>query len=302
MAIHVKQIIRKFVGDRSYYSWRARYNVRKFERQAKPHLFVHQMGKVGSSSVVHSLKAAEIEKKMVLHWTHFLSDQGLDFLEKLYGEGYGGWSQFPTNIKAHLQRSRALNQGIRRWQQAGQRSKVITLIRDPLRVNLSGFFQNYTWWPKKLLGQSQQRTPGYLEALTEQFFRAYPHKVPLVWFDQEIKDVFGIDVFAQPFDPIQGYQHYHGQYADLLVIKLEALDRCGKAAISNFLGLDNFVLQKANVADDKWYAALYKEFVEQITIPPAYLEQIYGAKLATHFYSAEELTQFRAKWLVTVEK
>jgi len=300
MTINVKHFLRQFVGDRSYYRWRARYNLHKFDRQAKTHLFVHQMGKVGSSSVVHSLKLAGIEQKMVVHWTHFLSDQGLNFLEGLYSDGYGGWNHFPTNIKSHLQRSRALNQGLKNWQQAGKRSKVITLIRDPLRVNLSGFFQNYAWWPAKLLEQSQQHRPGYLAALTKQFFEAYPHEVPLVWFDQEIKDVFGIDVFAHQFAQAQGYQLYYGQHTDLLVIKLEALDHCAKQAINEFLELDNFVLQRANVAEDKWYAGLYKEFTENISIPSIYLDRIYTAKLATHFYSSEELAQFRAKWNVTL--
>lgn len=296
MTLNVKSLLRQLVGERNYYSWRAQYNLRKFDHQAKPHLFVHQMGKVGSSSIVHSLKVAGIEKQMVLHWTHFLSDSGLDFLEKLYSEGYGGWNNFPPNIKSHLERSRALRESIKRWQQIGKRSKVITLIRDPMRLNVSGFFQNYAWWPATLLEQCQRQTPGYLTALAQHFFASYPHEVSLTWFDQEIKGVFGIDVFAQAFAQTQGYRHYKGEHADLLVIKLEALDHCAKQAIDSFLATDNFVLHRANTAEQKWYATAYQEFTQSVAIPATYLDQIYGSKFATYFYTVDEIAQFRAKW------
>jgi len=43
--------------------------------------------------------------------------------------------------------------------------------------------------------------------------------VPLEGFDSEMMPVFGMDIFSMSFDPSKGYQVYHKNLADLLLIR-----------------------------------------------------------------------------------
>jgi hypothetical protein len=72
--------------------------------------------------------------------------------------------------------------------------------------------------------------------------------------------------------------------------------RCSQEAFSAFLGFDRFSLESANVAEDKVLAQLYREFKQAIVIPDAYFEKMYSSRLARHFYSAEEIDEFRDRW------
>jgi hypothetical protein len=52
----------------------------------------------------------------------------------------------------------------------------------------------------------------------------------------------------------------------------------------------------ANVAEGKALAQLYREFNRAIVIPDAYFEKMYSSRLARHFYSAEEIDEFKNRW------
>src|SRR4029078_5438744 len=119
----------------------------------------------------------------------------------------------------------------------GRRIKVITLIRDPIATNLSGYFYNCIALPGQLREAAQQGKPGVMEQLAENFLAQYPHDVPVTWFDMEMKDVFAIDVFAAPFPKEQGYQIYRSEWADLLLFKLDQLNECAEVAFSSFMNL-----------------------------------------------------------------
>jgi hypothetical protein len=50
------------------------------------------------------------------------------------------------------------------------------------------------------------------------------------------------------------------------------------------------------VAEGKALAQLYREFNRAIVIPDAYFEKMYSSRLARHFYSAEEIDEFKNRW------
>ena len=217
-------------------------------------------------------------------------------LDQLYMAGYGGWQNCPPNIKGHLSKSYVLSQKIAQWYNPQRRCKVISLVRDPVALNVSGFFQNYRWWPAALIAQCKHKEPGYQHALLQHFLTSYAHDVPLTWFDLDLQPVFKIDVFATPFSVAAGYQTYQSDFADLLLLRLEDLNRCAAVAFPPFLGVDNFAIVRANEADAKWYATAYREFTQTVALPESYLDRIYNSKFAMHFYAEEELQAFRRKW------
>ena len=90
-----------------------------------------------------------------------------------------------------------------------------------------------------------------IKELIELFLEKYPHKVPLTWFDSEMKSVFGIDVFSSDFPKSRGYKIYKEEHADLLLMRSEDINKCVSEAFKEFLDINNFTLVNANTSSEK---------------------------------------------------
>ena len=119
---------------------------------------------------------------------------------------------------------------------------------------------------------------------------------PLTWFDDELKAVFGIDVYDAPFPHEKGYCMYSSDYCDALVMRLEDLDDCYRPAIEQLTGMDVTRLKSENTASQKVYADIYKTFKRNLKLPEDLLNRVYASKYATHFYTPEEIGQFKKRW------
>ena len=287
-----KRLVVSIIGEDRYMKQRAARQIAR----GKPLLLVHTMGKVGSTSVAASLKSRGIKRAMTMYQPHFLSEEGIDFAEKLAISRAGSWENLTKKGRAGYLRNRLLNQELRRLRESGGRVKVITMVRDPLATNLSGLFHNYRWWPAELKAQCDPPTADCLAAVESYFLDQYTHDVPDTWFDMEVKSLYGVDVFAEPFDPERGYAIYRNDFADVLLIKLEKLNACAADAMRDFLGIEDFRLEETNVAEDKEYAAIYQAFRKQIALPDSYLDRMYDSRVARRFYSPDEIAAFRRKW------
>ena len=291
-----KQTFIAVLGEDRFLSARAARHLRRRRRQGQGLLLVHTMGKVGSTTISASLRQQGIRRKMLMFQPHFISEEGRAFAETLATEGVGGWEHLAKKERSGFLRNRLLFDELARMRVAGERVKVITLVRDPVATNVSGLFHNHLWWPAALKAQCTAGAPGCLDALGSYFLDSYPHDVPETWFDMEVRALFGVDVYAQPFDPARGYAVYHSDTADVLLLKLEMLNQAAPAAVRDFLGLSAFELVESNTAEDKSYADLYKAFRRELRLPDAYLDRVYGSRFAHHFYSPAELDAFRRKW------
>jgi hypothetical protein len=291
-----KRLLIAAMGEERFYALRAKRSFRQAEKQGLETLFIHQMGKVGSTAIVSSLHACGYPQQAKIIQTHFLSPQGRSFVENLEIEGQGGWNNLPARTKNFLVFSRVVGQMLQDGYLQDHRSNVITLVRDPVATNLSGFFHNYLWWPPDLEQQSRARTGDYLSQLNQRFMHSYPHDVPLTWFDLEMKPLFGIDVYAAEFPKESGYKIYHGEHANLLLLKLEKLKDCAREAFNEFLGINDFRLERANEASDKWYADLYQEFKREVSLPESYLDRLYESPYMEHFHTTAEIEALRKKW------
>ena len=122
------------------------------------------------------------------------------------------------------------------------------------------------------------------------------HDSPLVFFDQELKKIFGIDVFANEFLKSKGYEIYENEKAHVLLIRLEDLNACIKKAFKDFLNIDDFTLDNTNIGAEKVYAPIYKKFKETVVMPHSYLDKFYNSTYVRHFYDEAEIQKFRDKW------
>jgi hypothetical protein len=246
------------------------------------------MPKTGSISVfntLRSLKGAE----MLFH-AHFLSD--------------GDFKQFQENIQKNINdrdSTKALDKiiSIRSFMKTSKNKqwKIVTLVRDPIQRDLSHFFYSL---PKEFpnLNYKADLNTSLFRWLKNLFYHKQDSYYELIstWFDHQIKKVFGIDVYDYSFPTENGYTIIKGERAEVLIIRLEDLNRCCKEAFREFFKIDDCVLINDNLAKEKIYASLYDKFQKRINFPEKFIEKMYSVKYIKHFYSEREINRFKKKW------
>lgn len=251
-------------------------------------ILVHQMGKVGSTSVVSSLDALDLGRP--IYKTHYLNPETV---QRLWAEkvSYSG-----RPIKPHYLANRYLGELIAEQGTAGKNWKVISLVREPVSGNISRMFQSINdYFPNFRKGWENGSID--VQDLIDAFFDDFPHHDwCLNWFDLEMQPVFGIDVYAFPFPMEKGYQVIEEDGVDLLLLKLEDLNNCAASAFKEFLHIDDFELSGDNVANAKSYQEAYRQFKKTIVFPTDYLDRLLDSKYTRHFYIDQEIEAIKAKW------
>ncbi len=278
---------RRYATARAYY----RRELRRTKGRAAKQLLVYTMGKVGSTALTASLKAARPE--MGVFHIHALTRRELQFAEKVFR---ANWRSRSGNPHALWQSEYLLEVGAApgdgKW-------NVVTIIRDPVARNLSACFEimdtqlgfGYRDRAKRV---SSEELLAQIDGL---FWSEYPdHDVPLEWLDKQVGRVLGIDVYASDFPRERGYEIYEGGSARLLLVKLSKLNACIGTAMESFLGLADFQIQERNVGAEKYYSETYRAFLDAVRIPDSYLDRMYSSRYSRHFYTAAELEAFRARW------
>jgi hypothetical protein len=268
------------------------FQVRLAELRGRESVVVYQMGKVGSSTLVASLHA--LHKKLQIHHVHTLTEKGIADAEAIYRQ-IARQSQSSTVARArHLLSSRYLRQRMRRQIQ-GKKWKVITLVREPIARNVSSFFQIIDYPLPNFMARYHAGELD-METVSNTFLTKFDHKQVLHWFETELRQALGINVFASEFPKERGYQIYQGDTCELLLIKLEKLNECACDAFRDFLGVDHFELVRTNVADDKEYAGAYRQLKEHLILPDSYVQEMYSSPTMQHFYSQAEIAAFATQW------
>ncbi|TFH88164.1 hypothetical protein EQG41_04475 [Billgrantia azerbaijanica] len=239
---------------------RHRLVVARRARRGVP-VLIYQMGKVGSSSLYASL--SEQYTGLTVHTHDFRSNHADYRVRWLY----------------------------RRTITKGQRLKVITLTREPVSRNVSAFFQNF----QRLVGVATEEVDMTTEELRTAFLARYPHELPLTWFDDNILECFGINVFAQAF-PKEGIARHVKDNIDILIMRSEIDDDAKSEAVRNFLGLTGFRLRNVNISAQKPYGEMYGRFVKEVRLPPGYIENMCASRYFRHFYGVDVRREVEKKW------
>lgn len=225
-----------------------------------PPILVYQMGKVGSSSVYFSLKKAY--SGVVLHTHELSADHENPLIRRLY-----------------------------RWVVEQKHPVyVISLTREPMIKNVSGFFHNY----ERYMGE-RYSPHADLERVRDAFLDRYVHDNVLTWFDDHILRNFGLDVFQTAF-PSSGILEMCHEQLRLLILRSELADPEKEQAIQAFLGLGSFRLKNRNIGAKKYYADLYRDFVGSVTLPEEYRNRMAHSKYYQHFYDAESIEAECRRW------
>lgn len=208
--------------------------------------------------------------------------------------------------------------------------KIITGIREPISRDLAAMFQNsdIDLWPYHqfnsnifwlygdFLGDERgwlnhsdimKRTPRWEKNLENAFFDLSNAIIEyrldeFSWFSYEIKRVFGINVFQEPFDKEKGYGIIRKENVEILIYKLESLDTL-ECIIGEFLGEDEFQLKRKNVSEKKIYNTAYHELKKVLRISKKYFQYYYKDNSAySHFYTDDEINYYRKIWEVYIDE
>jgi hypothetical protein len=255
-------------------------------------VLVYQMGRVGSRSIQVSLEQLfnNSQSPRSIYRAHWLNN--FDVLEQRAKIDLVDSSQFGMSIKY----ARETLQPILQQVQCLQKFKIVSIVRDPVARNVSTFFYSLD----EFIPDWEDRT--IRNSLTvDDLHNIFVSKRSFVlsalnWFDEQMMPVFDIDVYAIPFPKEKGYKIYSSAKADLLLLRLEDLQRCTGEAFREFLNIENFELLKINSGEERKTGNLYKLFNTK-PLSSEYVHWTYNSQLARHFYTADELKTFTRSWV-----
>lgn len=248
-------------------------------------IFIYQMGKVGSTSLEKSIKNS-------VHWHSFYPF----FNRRIYNSSYNK-IKLPTRIVAPVEYFMIRNL-FKMKVKSGNKLKIITLVREPISRNISFLFQFAPIFLYKIYFEKGNRAnvDKTLELLEEEFYERLWHTSANEWFDQDFKEVTGIDIFDHDFDQTKGYAVIEENNISVLVLKMEQLNE-NIEVIGEFIGDDHFEIVRDNMGSEKWYADLYRTFKKNFRPKEDYVDALYQSRYMKHFYSPQEIQAFRRKWL-----
>jgi putative capsular polysaccharide synthesis protein len=253
-------------------------------------IVVFTMGKTGSTAIARAVSQATGER---VFQVFRLDAADLAAAERRYRAANRearragrAASSVPFPGALHLWESEFL---LRHMPTPETRWDVITTVREPVAQAVSAFFHG-------------SRRRGVLQdgsnvaELTERMLAEHWLGMPMRWFEREFLPGLGVDVFAHPFVPAIGFALIETPAVRVLLARQENLDGAPEA-LRDFFRLPAAVpIARRNEAESKDYAASYRAFLRDVRLPESVLESAYATSYSRHFYAADELAEFRARW------
>jgi hypothetical protein len=259
------------------------------ERALQP-IIIFQPGRVDSLNIHASLqkKYAELGVSVPIYHAHILEniDKRLEYLSKNKRTSANSVKKLSESAEI---RKRIKNNPKQVW-------NVINLVQEPVAIKVRTLFQvlheYIPDWQKRLKMNelSMDELDDILYNKQDLGTRGLE-----AWYDNQIKSLWGIDIFIESFSRENGYQIYRRENVNLIVLRLEDLDRVAGKAFEEFLGIKDFRIINVNVEGQKAYADLYQKFKQRL-LPASYVDEVYKTRFARHFYTESEIMEFRQKW------
>ena len=248
-------------------------------------ILIFQMGKVGSTSVLKSIKRSLQEQEGEYRSKYTLVHEHRIFLADFYLAR--GFYKFITVWRAWL----------------GLPIKIVCPIREPIARDVSGFFfMNARSFVNSDLEEMKEwfltaSKPGSKpKHRTEIGFRP---KYIRNWFDEQFKPLTHIDVYKKPFPIDRKWQTYKRGFTQVLLYRSD-LERSEQAKlVSRFLGIKLDEIKLQNTSRDMGYAKHYSQFRESVKLPEEYIRRMHDSRFAQHFWSPQELKKAADKWRAT---
>lgn len=259
-----------------------------------PPVLVYQMGKVGSTSVWETLTRSALPNP--LYKVHYLSDQGIEEGGSVFSHLLGVPGTLPHSDAVREVRELLAAEPDHPW-------KVVSLVRDPIARDVSSFVQIVHFAHPELTQPTVQEEKIARAASVQFLMYREAESYHSRWFDMEVRQTFGIDVFDTPFDHDTKRLHVSRGNVDLMVLRLEDLDETLPGNLAWFLGVPPESIrgtyassrhpEKVAPAYDR---DVYRRIVRQVRVPRARSKPVYESRFARHFYTPDEIDRFAARW------
>lgn len=240
-------------------------------------IFIYQMGKVGSTTLENSLPNA-------IHVHAFYSKNNTCPV-RMKGLAKFGFKYFIYRTEQEL-----VDYLLRRAFKKRKNTKIITLVRQPIRRNISMFFHDldaylFAAHTNCMNTRSAPLITRYqkTDMLFDVFGCEFDHNYALNWFDREFLPMTGVDVYKHSFDTEKGYALITECQIEVLCLRTDKLSE-NVNVLSDYLGNQVEILS-ANKANDKWYGELYQQFVQTYTPSVALELKLKESKFVKHFFS-----------------
>lgn len=239
-------------------------------------IVVFTMGKVGTLTICNSLERIGIKHvhPHSLRYTragiHFLCNVRYNIFQNVYY----CFKTFTKRIKVVL------------WRAFKKKIAIITGVRDPFSRSISAYFEQAHYL-------SEEPSKMLYEEVKESFDRHYNLDGAIDWFEEEIEKVFGIDVYSHSFDTGKGYQVIEKGKYRIFVYRIDFLNQL-EEELRAFVGDPAFTLENENITTP---SDNYQRLKREIRFSEEEFERMTQSKYMKHFYSADEVSVLRDKWV-----
>ena len=227
-------------------------------------IFIYTPPKVGSTSLVSSIRISASHKFSIIH----IHDEIM--------------LNFFTGIN-----SITINEIIQYNSYIGKNIYVIDVYRTPIERKFSEFFEKIS--PYHFNNSEENINKYSIKRITDRFNKVFPY---LALGDHYI-DKYGIPI-PEKFDNINNFLNIKYNNVNYIKLRLKDSDKWGKI-LSEILGTEIIIVNDYET-NDKIIGSLYSKFKNEYKIPVNYLEIIKNDKYLMFYYSVEERNNYLKLW------
>ena len=168
-----------------------------------------------------------------------------------------------------------------------RRCIYISMVRNPIEQTLSAYFENFAYFRKRITGDDADP-----ETVFAHFINSYPHKSVLTWFDRELRDQLGIDIYRYPFDHDARFLWLPEQ--NTLIFRADCPDEVKSAVLSDIFSTE-VIVTRGNEGNMKETGPLYAQVKSIAAYDQSFLDKMLENRFSRHFWSEAELLNTRKR-------
>jgi len=266
------------------------------------YLVFHRMGKVGSHSILHSLRASA--PGLRVDQAHFLTPEAIARVRQL-AEAPATSPETAASLRGQVEDARRCVEEIERRRRRGNPYCVLSGYRDPLDQVVATLFQMLPlWFPE--VDEAADDVAGQAAIMVRkfqtQFRKLIVDKAPastaedvrfanvfvkgLNWFDREFRPFHDVDLYEHEPDELGMFRVERGPVL-VLVYRMESLRGHFDEVLGRLPGVKSVQQINDNEAAKKKCAALYREFRRRLEPTPEMHDFYYNSRFFRHFYRGE---------------
>ena len=120
---------------------------------------------------------------------------------------------------------------------------------------------------------------------------------PLIWFEQHFDPVMGTHFQKMYFAKDLGYSTFKKDRMDILIIRFEDLAKIGPKVIGDFLGIEDFEMERDNISEKKEVGAIISSSIRHLNFSREFLDKIYNSSYCSKFYTEKHIDDFKKRYL-----